>query len=228
MNEALIQELINILSNAKIISELNERTTLSDNNSFLAINLGTEDAQKIRVALLRGSLGQYNASTNTPTLADATGLAGDTYEVSTAGTRDFGSGAISMLARDVIYHTGTRWVKVTKTQISDIQGLQTALSDKLSIAQGDEFYIDDNGLLRQNIYEYIQRETFVSGSQVFELTFNATYNVDVRVNNVNLDRELEWIYGPEDNTIEILGILEEGDIIQFIYQVFVNEPSIPE
>lgn len=227
MNEELIQELINILSNAKIISELNERTTLSDNNSFLAINLGTDDAQKIRVALLRGSLGQYNASTNTPTLADATGLAGDTYEVSTAGTRDFGSGAISMLARDVIYHTGTRWTKVTKTQISDIQGLQTALDVRASISNSDEFYIDENGELRLNLSTYRQVEIFLTGSsQTITLDFEPTFIYSVSVNGLPLIQN-DFVYTSPDQ-LEILGTLENNDTIEIIYDFFINPPTAPE
>jgi hypothetical protein len=65
---------------------------------------------KVPIAQLPNSIleyvGTYNASTNTPSLsdyADATAAAthvGDVYKVSVAGTRNFGSGAITFVAGD--------------------------------------------------------------------------------------------------------------------------------
>lgn len=225
MNEQLVQEIINIIENAKLISELSERTIISDDNSFLAINLGTEDAKKVKVSLIRGSLGNYNASTNTPVLSDGTGLAGDSYEVSVSGVRDFGSGSVSLIEKDVLLHTGTRWVKITKTQISDIQGLQSALADKASVANGDEFYIDENGLLRLNVSTYRQSELFTTGdSQTFNLNFEPTFILGIYVNGVYLDDD-DYTY-KTPNEIEILGTMEDGDKVRFIYEHFNQTPTV--
>ena len=46
-------------------------------------------------------LGTWNASTNTPTLADGTGTSGDVYRVSVAGTQNLGSGNISFEIGDL-------------------------------------------------------------------------------------------------------------------------------
>lgn len=54
--------------------------------------------------------GNWNAATNTPTLADGTGNAGDVWEVTTAGTTNFGSGNISFNVGDwAVYGADGKW-----------------------------------------------------------------------------------------------------------------------
>ena len=55
--------------------------------------------------------GSWDASTNTPTLADGVGDAGDVYIVSVAGTQDLGSGSISFAQGDWIIYNGAVWEK---------------------------------------------------------------------------------------------------------------------
>ena len=56
--------------------------------------------------------GTWNALTNTPTLADGTGTAGDLYIVSVAGTQNLGSGSITFAIGDEAVYNGTIWEKV--------------------------------------------------------------------------------------------------------------------
>lgn len=56
-------------------------------------------------------LGTWAASTNTPTLADGTGNAGDVYIASDAGTVNFGAGPISFVAGDWVVYSGSVWQK---------------------------------------------------------------------------------------------------------------------
>jgi hypothetical protein len=56
--------------------------------------------------------GNWNATTNTPTLADGTGTQGQFYNVSVAGTQDLGSGSIVFDAGDSVVHDGSVWVKL--------------------------------------------------------------------------------------------------------------------
>jgi hypothetical protein len=53
--------------------------------------------------------GAWNASTNSPTLADGTGDAGDIYRVSVAGTQNLGSGSITFVVGDLLLYNGTVW-----------------------------------------------------------------------------------------------------------------------
>lgn len=54
----------------------------------------------------------WNASTNTPALADGAGTAADAYIVGVAGTQNLGSGAITFAVGDLVVYNGTIWQKV--------------------------------------------------------------------------------------------------------------------
>jgi Head domain of trimeric autotransporter adhesin len=54
-------------------------------------------------------LGNWNASTNTPTLADGTGVAGEFYRVNVAGTQNLGSGSQTFVVGDWVMYSGTTW-----------------------------------------------------------------------------------------------------------------------
>lgn len=56
-------------------------------------------------------LGVWNASTNSPTLADGTGVASTYYIVSVAGTQNLGSGSQTFTAGDKVIYNGTIWQK---------------------------------------------------------------------------------------------------------------------
>jgi len=55
--------------------------------------------------------GTWDASSNTPTLADGTGDAGDVYLCNVGGTQDLGSGSIVFSAGDWVVYSGTVWEK---------------------------------------------------------------------------------------------------------------------
>jgi len=56
--------------------------------------------------------GEWNASTNSPSLADGSGTAGDYYDVTTAGTQNLGSGSITFTVGDVVKYNGSTWFKI--------------------------------------------------------------------------------------------------------------------
>lgn len=67
--------------------------------------------------------GFWNASTNTPTLADGTGTLGQFYVVDTAGSQDLGSGSISYNIGDWVLHDGSVWGKIDHTdQVASVFG----------------------------------------------------------------------------------------------------------
>ncbi|WP_171107100.1 MULTISPECIES: hypothetical protein [unclassified Streptomyces] len=55
--------------------------------------------------------GNWDASTNTPTLVNGTGTAGDMYRVHVAGTQDLGGGAITFDVGDLVVYEGAEWQK---------------------------------------------------------------------------------------------------------------------
>ena len=70
--------------------------------------------------------GLWNAETNEPVLSDATGMKGDFYICSTAGTQNLGSGEITFSENDTVIHDGTIWHRVasssTRTELLNIIG----------------------------------------------------------------------------------------------------------
>jgi len=74
---------------------------------------------KILVSQLPNSVmeykGTWDASTNTPTLANGTGNTGDVYLCSVAGTVNFGDGPISFVVSDQVIYSGTIWQKASGT-----------------------------------------------------------------------------------------------------------------
>lgn len=56
--------------------------------------------------------GAWNASTNTPALADGTGEVGDTYRVTVGASRNLGSGAIDFQVGDEVIYDGATWFRI--------------------------------------------------------------------------------------------------------------------
>lgn len=69
-------------------------------------------------------LGQWAASTNTPTLANGVGNTGDVYQASDAGTVNFGAGNITFAAGDWVIYNGTIWEKsINSNAVASVNGL---------------------------------------------------------------------------------------------------------
>ena len=97
---------------------------------------------KVPVAQLPSSVmtyeGTWNASTNTPTLANGTGDAGQIYIVSTAGSQNLGSGSITFAVGDWVIYNGATWEKVTNSNaVASVNGFTGAVVlDTDDIAEG--------------------------------------------------------------------------------------------
>ncbi len=67
--------------------------------------------------------GLHDVSANSPTLSDATGDAGSVYRVSVAGTRNYGSGNITLNVGDYLIHSGSVWQLADTTDaVSSVAG----------------------------------------------------------------------------------------------------------
>ena len=67
--------------------------------------------------------GQWNAETNTPTLADGTGSKGDFYIVSVGGTQNLGSGNIQFSANDRIIYDGSVWSRLSAGDVKTVNNI---------------------------------------------------------------------------------------------------------
>ena len=66
--------------------------------------------------------GLWDASTNTPTLADGTGSQGDFYIVSVGGTVDFGHGDIVFYANDRVIYIDGEWARLPAGTVISVNG----------------------------------------------------------------------------------------------------------
>lgn len=105
---------------------------------------------KIPAAQLPNSVmeykGTHDVATNTPTLTDGTGNAGDVYRVSVAGSQDYGSGSITLAVGDLLIYSGTIWEKSPGTDaVLSVNGQTGIVSlDTDDIAEGSALYHTDN------------------------------------------------------------------------------------
>ena len=67
--------------------------------------------------------GQWNAETNTPTLADGTGIKGDFYIVSVAGTQNLGSGNIQFFVNDRVIYDGSVWSRLSAGDVKTVNSV---------------------------------------------------------------------------------------------------------
>ena len=83
--------------------------------------------------------GEWNASSNSPALADGSGVAGDYYDVTTAGTQNLGSGSIIFTVGDVVKYNGSTWFKIDSVA-NILDGSATAADGRsaLSVNSKDE------------------------------------------------------------------------------------------
>ena len=67
--------------------------------------------------------GQWDAGTNTPTLADGTGSKGDFYIVSVDGTQNLGSGNIQFFVNDRIIYDGSVWARLSAGDVNTVNNV---------------------------------------------------------------------------------------------------------
>ena len=92
--------------------------------------------------------GTWNANTNTPTLANGSGTAGDWYRCVVAGTTDFGAGGIAFTIGDDAFYNGSVWQNVPAVGYT----LQTATSTVLGgVKLGASLEIGEEATDRINI-----------------------------------------------------------------------------
>jgi len=113
---------ITITSGAKVRNLEGVLTGTSGIVNSLGINVPSgipqlDGSGKILVSQLPNSVmeykGTWDAATNTPTLVNGTGNAGDVYLVNVAGTHDFGAGPIVFAVGDQVLYSGTTWERAS-------------------------------------------------------------------------------------------------------------------
>lgn len=179
---------------SSIQTQLNDKISSSEKGA--ANGVATLDAGgKIPVSQLPNSVmeykGNYNASTNTPTLVDGTGNAGDVYRVSVAGTQDFGSGALTFGVGDWVVYNGTIWEKSSNSDaVVSVNGFTgVVVLDTDDIAEGslnlyftDERAQDAVGAILANSSKVSLTYSDATPSITADIVAGSLVNADINAN----------------------------------------------
>ena len=89
--------------------------------------------------------GTWNATTNTPTLSDGTGLNGYMYIVNTGGTIDLGHGLLTFAIGDQVIHNGIQYqITPASNAVTSVNGSQGAVVlTTTNISEGLKLYYTD-------------------------------------------------------------------------------------
>jgi hypothetical protein len=90
--------------------------------------------------------GNWDAATNTPTLANGVGTAGDFYRVSVAGTRDLGAGNVVFEVGDHVIYEGSVWQQFDPPQTVAWGDLTGTLADQTDLKAVVDAKADESAL----------------------------------------------------------------------------------
>lgn len=82
---------------------------VADPDGGVVMEVKAPDGTIVSYGYNLNSQGNWDAETNTPTLVNGTGIAGDYYTVTDAGSVDFGYGSKAFAVGDYVYYNGDEW-----------------------------------------------------------------------------------------------------------------------
>lgn len=94
-------------------------------------------------------VGEWDASTNTPTLADGTGTKGDFYIVTEEGTQTFGGKTVHFFENDRIVYSGSVWQRLSGGDVKTVND-QQPVNGNVKITGSDiEVSSDDSDTIEE-------------------------------------------------------------------------------
>lgn len=121
--------------------------------------------------------GLWNASTNSPTLIDGTGSAGDIYRVEVAGTIDIGSGSQTYAIGDAVVYNGTIWQKSTGADYAPLS-MGVTNGDNHDHSGGDGAQISHASLSNLTVTDYHTQYLFLAGRSGGQTVVGGTGTTD--------------------------------------------------
>jgi hypothetical protein len=167
------------------------RSEKGNANGYASLDSGG----KVPISQLPSSImeykGTWNASTNTPTLANGTGDTGDVYICNVAGTVNFGAGAIAFAVGDYVIYSGTIWQRSSGAVGTVTSVALTVGGDAISVSgspltTSGTLGLTFNGTTAQYIRGNGTLETFPSLTGFVPYT-GATANVDLGTFDLTAD-----------------------------------------
>jgi hypothetical protein len=127
-------------------------------------------------------LGTWDASTNSPHLANGSGVAGNEYAVSVSGTVDFGAGGITFSAGDFVIYNGTAWQRIpTAVGVSSFNGRNGVVTLTSSDVTTALTYTPYNGSTNPNGYV---NSTGAASAAPVQTVFGRAGNVVLQTSDV--------------------------------------------
>lgn len=131
---------------ANVLTAYQATSEKGANNGYASLDSGGKVPASQLPSTLMTLMGSWNATTNTPTLANGVGDVGDVYECTVAGTVDFGAGPITFKVGDwAVCGAGSVWYKSLNsnevTSVNGQTGTVTLTSDHIS--EGTNLYFTD-------------------------------------------------------------------------------------
>jgi len=130
--------------------------------------------------------GGWDASTNTPSLADGTGTNGDMYIVNTGGTQDLGSGNITFFPNDRVIYNGSVWQRFSAGDVRSVAGLTPdPTTGNIDITGGASSIMSANLTADKALVSDVNGKVSASGVSSTELGYlsGATSNVQNQLND---------------------------------------------
>jgi hypothetical protein len=143
--------------------------------------------------------GAWDASTNTPTLANGVGTTGSYYHCTVSGTVNFGAGNITFTAySDDVAYNGSIWQKIPQAQYSPV----IATASNLGVVKiGSGITVDSNGIIGTslsglggigltNLSSTMSGLTYTNTTGVFSLT--SGYYFPTTTDQTNWNKYNQW------------------------------------
>jgi hypothetical protein len=185
----------------------------------VANGIATLDSSgKVPVAQLPSAVmtyeGVWNASTNSPTLADGTGDTGMVYRVSVAGSQNLGSGTISFEVGDYVIYNGTVWEKSDTTDavasVNGLTGVVVLNTDNISEGASNLYFTQTRARDAISVADTASVDLTYSNGQISAAVLPAGVNHDALQNfvaNKHIDHSAVQIATASDS-----GLAGGGDI----------------
>ena len=130
--------------------------------------------------------GNWDASTNTPTLIDGTGDNGDVYRVNVAGTQDLGSGSQIFSIGDWVVYNGTIWER------SDNADAVSSVNSQVGAVVLDADDIDDSATTHKFVTSSdLTNLSNLSGTNTGDVTVTDSSEIDFTLTGQDITASLK-------------------------------------
>jgi len=191
MDSADIKTAVDLKADTTALADYIPLTQKAANNGVASLDAGGKIPSAQLPSSVMDFLGMWAASTNTPSLANGTGSAGDVYLASDAGSVDFGAGSISFVAGDWVVYSGTIWEKSINSNAVVSVNTQTGVVvlDTGDVAENGSLYFTNARVLASALTGFAAGadSTILAADSVLAAFQKAQGQINARLSSVSED-----------------------------------------